>query len=185
MVFKNSIQKLLVVICCHLISIVTFAQESTEPLEKKVFKINVVASQIYKQHYLYEVADTTITISAYPLAYSSNVGNNTSLRTINYNSINTVTAIRKGSVTIGALAGTLTGVLIGLASYHKPQQSGFVVIDLGPGPAALAGGFLGALTGTVVGLIVHNKKYYIGRDLNKFGLFRKKIVRKLNPIQDL
>lgn len=52
----------------------------------------------------------------------------------------------------GFLTGALAGVAIGAVTYRAPScPSNSFCIDLGPGPAAAAGGLVGGLLGAVVG----------------------------------
>ncbi|WP_018615435.1 hypothetical protein [Segetibacter koreensis] len=142
-------------------------------------KINTDAQRT--EGYIYNVTDTTVTIYRDVVTYGGNISpKDIRLKTFSYNTINSVTRVRRGSVAIATLAGAVTGTLIGLATYQKPEPDGWITIDLGPRASAAAGGIFGTLAGALVGLIIHNKKFNINKDLNKFDSFKTSVLRMVD-----
>ncbi|MEJ7683827.1 MAG: hypothetical protein WKG06_39395 [Segetibacter sp.] len=152
--------------------------------KKKVLKVSMDTDSGRIKGYIYNITDTTVTISRDFIAYNDSILTNYAhLKTFNYYNINNVSSVRRGSIPISALAGAVTGALIGLASYQKPVPNGWITFDFGPGADALAGGFLGAAAGTLVGVLVHKQKFRIHKDINRFQTFKLKVLRKVNPNQ--
>ncbi len=155
------------------------SQTLTQTGKKKVLKVSMNTDSGYIKGSVYNVTDTTVTISRDFIAYNNNniSINDGRFKLFNYYNINSVTRVRKGSVLIGAVAGAAIGALIGLITYSKPQ--GFVLLD-GPEWDAAAGGVLGTLAGTLVGGLIHKQKSHINKDRNRFQTFKLHVLSEVN-----
>lgn len=148
--FKNGKNLLLLCLSCTLFHFNSNSQTSVQTGKKKVLKVSIDTDSGDIKGSVYNVTDTTVTISRDFLPYENIAINEGRYKTFNYYNINSVTRVRKGSVWTGLITGAATGALIGLISYSKPPPGGIHMLDDPAIPATIFG-LLGALGGTLVG----------------------------------
>lgn len=174
---KNSMNTVVLCLSCLLFHFNSTSQTSTQIGKKKVLKVSMNTDAGHIKGYIYNVTDTSVTISQ-DIAYNDSISaNDTRLKTFNYYNINSVSRVRKGSILIGALAGAVTGAILGSATYQEPEiNAGYV----NRGVAAFAGGIVWTPVGILVGAIVRKKKFRINKDINRFQRFKSNVLRKVN-----
>ena len=178
--YKNSTNSVLFSLCC-LLQFYFASEISAQTGMRKVLKVTMNTDSGRVTGYIYNITDSTVTISRDFIAYNDSTSATfVPVRTFHYGNINSVSNVRRGSIPLGALVGAGAGALIGLASYQKPEPEGWFYFDFGPGVHALAGAILGIPVGTLVGVLVHKKKFHINKDINRFQTFKSNVLRKVN-----
>jgi hypothetical protein len=179
--FRNRTNIFLLCLSCLIFHFNSTSQDTLPTLKEKVLKVNVYTDSGYITGSVYNVTDTTVTISGDLLQYNSMSINGGRLKTFNYYNINNVTRARKSSVLIGLMTGAATGALVGLITYSKPAPSQGLQLHILDDPAipATIFGILGGLTGTIVGALIHKQTFHINKDRNKFQKFKLDMLSRL------
>lgn len=130
--------------------------------------------------YLAGVTDSSVLLSSKKIELSGNASPGISIRSIDYNKIETVGFRKSGRVLktigIGALIGGSTGALIGIVSYGSSGGgSGF---DFGPGLSAVAGAGIGMATGILFGALLGSQKikFTINRSKDQFKKMKEVVL---------
>ncbi len=72
--------------------------------------------------------------------------------TVDIKDVKVIKIIKKSLAGVGFLVGGCVGAIIGLASYYaKPEPTGSIIIDPGPGLNTIGCGIVGGLIGLVIG----------------------------------
>ena len=92
-------------------------------------------------------------------------------------SIGVLECFKKGhflrGAAIGTLVGATVGVIVGYATYQKPEPNGSFTVNLGPGLSELSGGLIGGVGGFIVGGVIGASS----SDHYKFDLRTQKTLR--------
>lgn len=158
-----------------------------------ILSISLLSAQDYPWNITLASGDTISNISFQSLLGDSFlITSGAESRLISVTPIIEMTKLKKSKfaegIGIGLLAGGITGALIGLAAYEKPEKSSSegwsINIDFGPGfyagGGAIIGGVLGMVIGGTVGASASEDEVY---DLSQYTYEQKVtlIKSKLSP----
>ena len=153
------------------------ALSDTTPIRIKTYSVSVnkTGPNAYKG-FLQGISDTSLQLSKQSIRF----GSGSIDRNVTYNEVDNLIVHRPGGAGrgagLGALGGTILGMLIGAITY-TPCNNCF--LDFGRGFDMLAGGASGLFLGAIIGIAIGSRKhrFKIARTKQNFDEMRTKLFR--------
>ncbi|MBC7826274.1 MAG: hypothetical protein H7122_00905 [Chitinophagaceae bacterium] len=153
------------------------------PIRKLTYKILMADSVRYTKGYLYDINDTAVKISHWPVRFRNDPAMNDNLKEVTYRQISEITLKRSRGAGRGAWKGAITGLLVGvsvaLIGGDHPEKYWF---HFGIQEKVATYGVLGAAAGTGIGALIGGlakKKFIIGGNKEKFDEMKANVLDKV------
>jgi hypothetical protein len=147
---------------------------STSFIKAQTLKTKVITPDTTVTGFLSAITDTSIQLSVNSVKFRQSILNKNADKNYNYQKIESISIIKKGTIIKSILIGTVVGILIGYADSKS---------DYGPGARAYLGGVSGIFCGLVVGLISYNKTFNIYRKIENFKKLKTSILKMTRNVK--
>jgi hypothetical protein len=157
--------------------------QTNPPVSKLIYKISILDSSVNKtKGYLFNITDTTVKISHWPVRFADESALKEKFNEIRYSQITEVELKRNHGAGRGAWKGAVIGVLVGVAAgFIEGDDPGDYWVTFTAAEKALIYGGLGGAAGTGLGALIGGlakKKFIIGGNKEKFDGMKASVLNK-------